>query len=186
MPGSGPHEVFDGSDSDRLPVARALRRAGEVLLLALVVLSPWPIACNEPAFELILGAGILTLVGLWLAYSTLVDRFTFCPDIVSVCLAGLILWTAIQLIPLPEFVVGWIAPARLDWHRDLQPTLSEMLPGSLATTPRSTFLPLTVDTSATRTFLARVLGLLLLYAVVRNWLATRNSLTKLEIGRAHV
>ena len=184
MPGSGPNEVFDGSDSDRLPAARTLRRVGGVLLLALVVLSPWPIACNEPAFELILGAGILTLVGLWIAYSTLVDRFTFRLDVVSLCLAGLILWTAVQLIPLPEFVVGLIAPSRLDWHRDLQPTLSEMLPGSLTTTPRSTFLPLTVDTSVTRTFLARVLGLLLLYAVVRNWLATRNSLTMLAWAMA--
>ena len=148
MPGSGQPDVPDGSDLDRLPGARFLRRAGEVLLLALVVLSPWSIACNEPAFELVLGAGILSLVGLWIAYSTLVDRFTFRPDIVSICLAGLILWTAVQLIPLPEFIVGLIAPTRLDWHRDLQPTHSEMLPGSLATTPRSTFLPLTVDTSA--------------------------------------
>ena len=98
---------------------------------------------------------------------------------VSVCLFGLVLWSAAQLIPLPEPVVGVVSPTRLEWHRTLLPEQSEVLPGEAGPVARPSTLPLTIDPSATRTFLVRVLGVLLVYLIARNWLATRESFRRL-------
>src|SRR5436853_95849 len=80
--------------------------AGEAVLLALALLSPWPFGSVEPPYELALSAGVLLLAALWAAHAALTGRFRFRPDVVSVCLGGLALWSAVQLVPLPEAVVG--------------------------------------------------------------------------------
>jgi O-antigen ligase/tetratricopeptide (TPR) repeat protein len=156
-----------------------LQRAGEAVLLALAVLSPWPFACNDPPFEYALSAGVLLLVALWAAHAALTGRFSVRPDVVTLALAGLALWTAVQLVPLPESVVGVLSPARLRWYHTLLPAQAELLPGEAGPAPRAAFLPLTVTPAATRTFLVRLLGVLLVYAAARNWLASRESLPRL-------
>lgn len=161
--------------------SRAVRRVGTVILLALVVFSPWPFASADPAFESLLSAGAFVLVALWAVHAALTRRLDCRFDVVTAALAGLVIWTAVQLVPLPEAVVGVVAPARLAWHRDLTPEVLETFPGDPTLgAARPTLLPLTVDPAATRLFLARMLGLLLVYAAVRNWLATRESLTQLS------
>src|SRR5205823_4668623 len=105
--------------------------------------------------------------------------FTFRTDVVAVALSGLVALSAAQLVPLPESVVAAIDPARAGWHRELLPEQFETLPGEPAPAARPSTLPLTADPSATRTFLARVLGVLLVYAAARNWLATRTSFLRL-------
>ncbi|MDY3557829.1 O-antigen ligase family protein [Gemmata sp. JC673] len=153
------------------PVPRSLRGAGEAVLFALVTLAPWPFASNDPPFESALAAGVLLLVALWAAHAVATGRFALRPDVVTVSLSGIALWSAVQLVPLPESVVGVLSPARLEWHRTLVPDTSELLPGEVGAT-RPTALALSVDPAATRTFLARVLAVLLVYAAARNWLAT--------------
>ncbi len=175
-----PHPDDDPAIDAAQPLA--LRRAGELLTGGLVALSPWPLASNSAGFEFLLGLGVLALVALWAAYAATVGRLSFRPDAVSVALAGLVVWSAVQLVPLPEVVVGVVSPARLDWHRTLIPAVGETLPGGGDPVARATWLPLTVDAAATRTFLARVLGLLLLYAAVRNWLASRAALARFAVG----
>jgi O-antigen ligase/tetratricopeptide (TPR) repeat protein len=174
----------DPVDPDRLPAARVTRAAGEAVLLALAFLSPWPFGAVEPPYELALSAGVLLLAALWAAHAALSGRFRFRLDVVSACLGGLVVWSAVQLVPLPEAVVGLVSPERLEWHRTLLPDVSEVIPGEPGPVPRPTVLPLTVDPSATRTFLARVLGLLVVYAAARNWLATRASFPRLAWGAA--
>ena len=158
---------------------RLTRAAGELVLFFLVAISPWPFASNEPPFEAALSAGVLLLTALWAVHATLVGRLTLRPDLVSVCLAAIAVWTAIQLVPLPESIIGAISPARLEWHRALLPDQDEVLPGEADPVPRPTSLPLTVAPAVTRTFLVRVLGVLLVYAAARNWLATRHSIRRL-------
>ncbi len=174
----------DPVDPDRLPAARLTRAAGEAVLLALAFLSPWPFGGVEPPYELALSAGVLLLAALWAAHAALSGRFRFRLDVVSACLGGLVVWSAVQLVPLPEAVVGVVSPERLGWHRTLLPAVSEVIPGEPGPVPRPTVLPLTVDPSATRTFLARVLDLLVVYAAARNWLATRASFPRLAWGAA--
>ena len=174
------------ADPDEAPLPRTLRRAGEVTAGAMVALSPWPLASNAAGFEYVLALGVLTLTALWAAHAAAVGRLGFRPDVVSVALAGLALLSVVQLVPLPEAVVGVLSPARLEWHRALTPAVEETLPGGGEPATRATWLPLTVDRAATRTFLARTLGLLLLYAAVRNWVASRDALARFAGGLATV
>ena len=178
MPGRDPPPGRP-DDPVRLPAARHLRAAGEAVLVALTVLSPWPFASNEPLYEFALTAGVLLLCALWAAHAVVTRRFVFRPDVVSGSLAGLVLLSAVQLVPLPEGLVGVVSPARVGWHRDLLPEKSEVLPGEPGPATRPATLTLTADPSATRTFLARTLGVLLVYAPARNWLATRASFRRL-------
>ncbi len=159
-------------NSTASPAPRFLRGAGEAVLFFLVALSPWPFASNDPPFESALSAGVLLLVALWGAHAILTGRFAVRLDVVTLCLGGVAVWTAAQLVPLPESVVGVLSPARLEWHRTLNPDVAEILPGEGGGVARPTTLALTVDPSATRTFLARVLAVLLVYVAARNWLAT--------------
>lgn len=164
---------------DRLPAERFVRTTGEAVLIALVVLAPWFFACSEPPFEFALSVGILLLVSLWAIHAALSGQFTFRFDVVSIGLIGIAVWTVTQLVPLPESVVGVVSPGRLDWHHSLLPDQSEVLPGEPGSVPRRTWLTLTPDSYATRTFLARVVGVLLVYAAARNWLASRESFPRL-------
>jgi hypothetical protein len=176
---SGPGRPAPPDALTTSPVARLLRAAGEVVLFALVVASPWPFGSNEPPFEAALAAGVLLLAALWAAHAAWTGAFTLHFDAVSLALSGLALWTAVQLVPLPESVVGVVSPTRLEWHHAFLPEQGEVLPGEAGPEPRPAWLPLTVDPSATRTFLARVLALFVAYAAARNWLATRAGFRRL-------
>ncbi len=164
---------------DRLPAERFVRTTGEAVLIALVVLAPWFFACAEPPFEFALATGVLVLTSLWAAHAALSGQFTVRPDVVTLGLSGIAVWSAVQLVPLPESVVGVVSPGRLDWHRTLLPDQLEVLPGETGSAPRPTWLALTPDPYATRAFLARALGVLLVYAAARNWLASRESFPRL-------
>ncbi|HET6575334.1 MAG TPA: O-antigen ligase family protein, partial [Fimbriiglobus sp.] len=166
-------------NADRLPAARWTRAAGEAVLLALALLSPWAFGCAEPTYEFLLTAGVLLLAALWAVHAALSGSFRFRLDVVSVCLGGLALWSAVQLVPLPEWLVGVVSPERAEWHRTLLPEQLEVLPGEAGPVPRPGWLPLTVEPAATRTFLARVLGVLMVYAAARNWLASRERFVRL-------
>ena len=179
MPGRGSATHADPVDPDRLPVARWTRAAGEAVLLALALVSPWAFGSAEPTYEFLLTTGILLLAALWAAHAAFGGPSRFRLDLVSICLGGLALWSLVQLVPLPEGLVGVVSPARAEWHRTLLPEQLEVLPGESGPRPRSSWLPLTVEPAATRTFLARVLGVLVVYAAARNWLASRASFVRL-------
>ncbi len=160
--------------ADPLPVARWLRTGGEGLLVSLATLSAWPFACVEPFWEYLLTVGIGLLAALWTVHAALTRRFTFRFDLVSLALAGLLLFTAVQLVPLPLAVVKVISPGRAEWHESFIPEHLERLPGE-PDTPRPTVLPISVSPHHTRTLAARLLVLFAVYAVARNWLADRDT-----------
>src|SRR5438067_11465026 len=113
---------------DRLPPSR-LRGVAEAVLLALVTFAPWPFASAEPVWECVLTAGVAVLVLLWAVDSALAGRWAIRPDAAAGCLAGLILLSALQLVPLPERVVGAVSPAAVELHHFLRPERAEVLPG---------------------------------------------------------
>ncbi len=156
--------------AEPLPVARWLRTGGEGLLVSLATLSAWPFASVEPFWEHLLTVGVGLLVALWTAHAVLTRRFTFRFDLVSLALAGLLLLTAVQLVPLPLGVVKVVSPGRAEWHESFIPERLERLPGE-PDTPRPTALPLSVSPHHTRTLVARLLVLFAVYAAARNWLA---------------
>src|SRR5205814_306411 len=95
------------------------------------------------------------------------------PDPAAARLLGLVLLTAVQLVPLPELAVRAVSPTRAEWHRTLRPAADEVLPGEPAPgPPRPAWLPLSIDPAATREFLVRVAAVFLAYAAARNLVAS--------------
>ncbi len=167
------------SEHTTSPASRSVRAAGEVLILAVVALAAWPFGSVDPLHEFFLSLAVLALAGLWSVHTALTGRLVFRPDVASLALAGLVAWTSFQLLPLPEGVVGVVSPGRADWHRTLLPATDEVFPGETGGATRAAFVPLSVNPAATRALLARLLGVLVVYAVARNWLADRESLPRL-------
>ena len=167
------------SEHPTSPASRSVRAAGEALLFVVVAVAAWPFGSVDPLHEFFLSLAVLALAGLWVAHTVLTGRFVFRPDVASLALAGLVAWTSFQLLPLPEGVVAVVSPGRADWHRTLLPATEEVFAGEAGGVPRATFVPLSVNPAATRALLARLLGLLVVYAVARNWLADRESLPRL-------
>jgi O-antigen ligase len=163
------------------PTARAIRVAGEVLLLTLVALAPWPFGGVHPREEFFLGLGVCALVALWAAHAVVTRRFSYTSDAVSLCLLGLVLLTAIQLVPLPESVVRVLSPTAAHWQRTLTPELPELLPGEAeADVSRGgAWLRLSVAPAATEDLLMRLLAVFLVYAAARNFVAPGASFRRL-------
>jgi tetratricopeptide (TPR) repeat protein len=167
--------------ADEPPAAGYLRGAAEAVLLGLVLVSPWPFGSVEPGWQFVLYAGLMVVAVLWVAHAIVTRRLAVRIDAVSGCLLGLILVTALQLVPLPVGLVGVISPARAEQHRTLRPEVGEVLPGEPAdgAARREGWLTLTIDRPATRTFLAQLLAIFLAYAAVRNLIASRGSFRRL-------
>ena len=62
---TGKDEAWDtGRAQSRL---RFVRAAGEVLLLGVIVLAPWPFGCTDPLHEFYLSLAVFGLATLWMA-----------------------------------------------------------------------------------------------------------------------
>ncbi len=164
---------------DRTPAARYLRAGGEAVLLVLATLAVWPFAAADPVWEAATGGFVALLAGLWAAHAAVTRRARFKPDLVSGCLAGLVLLALVQLVPLPLGLVKVISPARAEWHTAFIPTQLEHLPDEPAADARPEFVPLSADPFATRTFAARVLAVFVVYAAARNWLVSKEAFRRL-------
>lgn len=158
-----------------------IRRIGEAILLGMLPLSIAAFGGSQPFAETILIFLVAVLISLWAIHAILTRELHLQTDLPTLAFAGMILLTGLQLIPLPESVVGVISPSRLDWHRSLIPEHAEVLPGETSPEPRSTWLSLTIDCSATRTALEQEMVIFLLFLATRNWLANRGSLRRLAV-----
>jgi O-antigen ligase/tetratricopeptide (TPR) repeat protein len=167
------------SDPDRLPAARFLRASGEAVLLVLANLTAWPFGSIGTDWEYATAVAVAVLAGLWAAHAVVTRHFRFRPDLVSGCLAGLVLLSVVQLVPLPLAVVRVVSPARAELHTALIPAQLERLPDESASEPRPGFVPLTVDPAATRTFAAQIIAVFVVYTAARNWLASRAAFRRL-------
>ncbi|MEO2088253.1 MAG: hypothetical protein ABGY75_01985, partial [Gemmataceae bacterium] len=121
---------------DRTPASRCLRAGGEAVLLVLATLAAWPFAGADPVWEAATGGAIALLAVLWAVHAAITRRARFKPDLVSGCLAGLVLLAVIQLVPLPLGLVSVISPARAEWHTAFVPAQLERLPDEPAADAR--------------------------------------------------
>jgi O-antigen ligase/tetratricopeptide (TPR) repeat protein len=153
----------------------------EGVVLALVVLSPWAFGSVHPLFEFALYAGVAVLLVLWGTCTLIEGRLTWqrCP--VALCLAGLFLLGAFQLAPLPRPLLDRLSPATVRLNDDLLPSRSEQLaPGTPApaiSAPAGGTISL--YPGATRHAMLRLLAVFLLFAVVRNTIASAAGLRRL-------
>ncbi len=166
-------------DLERRPAARAVRRAGEVVLGLLAFGTAWPFGAVEPFWEAIATAGVALLCSLWAIHTGLTRRLRLRFDAPALLLCGLIALSGLQLVPLPAGVVGIVSPSTARWHTEMRPATAERLPGESTALERPTSFPISLDPTATRLFACRLFALLAVYLAARNWLATRDSLRRL-------
>ena len=156
-----------------------LRAGMEVLLLVLVVLSPWAFGAVDPVFELLLAAGIAGLLGLWAAVVVIQGRFNWVRCPAALCLIGLTLLGLFQLVPMPQGLLRIVSPNSAELRSELLPERPEVVEhggAPLAPPARS---PISVYPYLTRCEIVRWLGILALFAVVRNQLTTTSAYRRL-------
>jgi tetratricopeptide (TPR) repeat protein len=155
----------------------------EGVVLALVCLSPWGFGSTETLFELLIDVGIGLVLVLWGARMVLLGQLTWkkCP--VAVGLAALFLLGLWQVVPLGRTSLGVLAPHTAGLYGQLLPAHREALPGGQA--PDVPAGPvgstLSLYPAATRVELVRLLGVFLLFAAVRNNIASPASLRRLSV-----
>ncbi|HEY2784805.1 MAG TPA: O-antigen ligase family protein [Fimbriiglobus sp.] len=161
---------------DRLPATRILRAAAEALLFFTIFGGVWAFAGDLPEWEFVLALGVALLTGIWVARCVLYRRLSLRPDFVSAGLSGIILISALQLVPLPQFLVSILAPSIADANKEYRPEADEVIQGEKGpAVARPTFITLSIDPSLTRKFLSEVLAVLFVYTVCRNWLSSRGA-----------
>jgi tetratricopeptide (TPR) repeat protein len=152
----------------------------EGLLLVLVVLSPWAFGAVDPVFELFLAAGITGLLGLWAAVVIAQGRLNWVRCPAALCLAGLTILGLFQLVPMPQGLLRVISPNSAALRTELLPERPEVLiAGSPPMAPPANT-PISVYPYLTRCEIVRWLGVLALFAVVRNQLATTAGFRRLS------
>jgi O-antigen ligase/tetratricopeptide (TPR) repeat protein len=153
----------------------------EVVVLALAALTPWAFGGVDPVFELAIAAGLALLLALWAALAVAAGQLTFVRCPVTFVLAMIFVVGLVQLMPLPPGVLGWISPGAGQIRADFYPTAPEQLTDQVAAVGAPAWPAISVYPYATRTELFRWLGLLVLFAAVRNQVATTGSLWRLSI-----
>ena len=157
-----------------------LRATMEVILLLMVGLAPWAYGAVHPGFEFLLYAALAALLALWGVRMVLEGRLTWqkCP--VALCLAGLFLAGVWQTTPLPQPVLARLSPATDRLYRELLPSHREQFPG-LEQGAAPAGATLSLDPGATRKETFRLLAVFLLFAVVRNNLASAAAFRRLGV-----
>ena len=168
--------------SERRPAPRAIRTAGEAVLGLLAFGTVWPFGSVDALWESVAFAGVALLMALWAAHAALTRQLQFRFDAPALLLAGLVLLSGLQLLPLPAGAVRMLSPSSARLHEEMRPAESEILPGEAEAVPRPTSFPISLDPRATRIFACRLFALLAIYLAARNWLASRESFRRLAWG----
>ncbi len=154
----------------RQEAASFVAAAIEAGVIALVCLAPWAFGATAPAYVFLLDVGIAALMALWGARMLLEGQpiWRRCP--VAACLVAFVLIAAWQVVPLPGGLLRLISPATARMYVRLLPARPEVLPAGESRdhpiAPAGS--TLSVDPGATRKELARLLAVLMLFAIVRN------------------
>jgi O-antigen ligase len=177
-----PFSTQPGRDSESVPV-RVVRGLMEAVVLGMVCLSPWAFGSVHPYFEYYLFAGVAALVVLWGVRMLLEGEWRWQPCPLVWCLAGLWLWSLVQMAPVPRGVLAAVTPATADLYDELLPAQPEVLPGGQpASLHTTTFVPISLYAGASRADSLRLLAVLLLFVVVRNNLAGQGPLRRFSIA----
>jgi hypothetical protein len=163
----------------RVRASATLRGAAEVVVLALVTLSPWAFASVHPASVFGLYCGIALALVLWAGALVLERRWTggVCP--VALCLAGIIALGVWQIVPLSPTVLAALSPARAAVRAELVPGEPERVVGQPAEPPAP--VALSFDPGATRAYVVKWLAVLALFVVVRYAVATPGSFRRFAL-----
>jgi O-antigen ligase len=156
----------------------------EAIVLAVVCVAPWFFGSVETQHEFALYGVLALLLALWGLRAVVEGVFTWkkCP--VALCLAGLFLLGIGQTIPLPRGLLATLSPSTARLYERLLPVEPEVLideeQGQSTSLPAGTTLSL--YPGVTRIELGRLLAVFLLFAIVRNNMASVGSLRRLSLA----
>jgi O-antigen ligase len=153
----------------------------EVVVLALAVLSPWAFGGVDPVFELALTVGIVLVLLLWAAIAVAAGRFTInrCP--VTLVLSLIFLAGLAQLVPLPSVLLRVVSPGAAEIRDRIYPEQPEQLTKDTRAADKPAWPTVSVYPHATRGELFRWFAILILFAAVRNHVASTESLQRLSL-----
>jgi O-antigen ligase/tetratricopeptide (TPR) repeat protein len=154
--------------------------AMEIDLLVITAVGPWMYGAVHPGFELVLDVGLLGLLALWGLRMLTERRATLAKCPVTILLAIFVLLGFWQTAVLQVETVERLAPATAALHARLVPQEQEIVPTDAASPPAKAAIgeTLSLYPEATRTQSYRLLAVLLLFAAVRNNLATPGVVTR--------
>lgn len=152
----------------------------EIVVLVMVVASPWALGAVRPIFEFLLYCGVALLLLLWSMRALLERRFTWrqCP--VTLCLAALFLLGIVQLVPWSPQILRVLSPGSEAVRLEFLPATPEVLPGNIALEPAGAP-TISVFPQATHAELIRLLAVIALFAVVRNNLSSPGCFHRLAV-----
>lgn len=151
----------------------------EGIVLFMVVAAPWFFGSVDPFFEYLLYVGVAALATLWAGRALLRRSFAWISCPVALSLGLLFLIGAVQLVSLPNGAIRVISPMAGALNAELRPTTPEVLSAGEPPASQPVWPTITYDAAATRTMLARILAVLLLFTVVRNNLASTETYQRL-------
>jgi O-antigen ligase/tetratricopeptide (TPR) repeat protein len=153
----------------------------EGVVLVLAVLTPWAFGGVDPVFELLIAAGLTLLLLLWAALVVAAGRLSIVRCPVTLVLGLVFVAGLVQLVPLPPALLGVVSPGASQIRQEMYPQKPEQLTPDQPAVGRPTGPTTTVYPHATRANLFRWLGLLVLFAAVRNQVASTGSLWRLSL-----
>jgi tetratricopeptide (TPR) repeat protein len=136
----------------------------EWIVVILSLGSAWPFASVSPIFEGLLLGGVALLLTAWAVRLVVEGRFSWVPCPVAFFLAILCLLTILQTLPLPIEWVRVLSPNALYVRDQLTPSVAEF--GLL--NALSDKVTLSLDSTATRYDLQRLIAILAMFTVIRN------------------
>jgi O-antigen ligase/tetratricopeptide (TPR) repeat protein len=126
-------------------------------LAVLVVAAPLCIGGAHPQTQLALSAATWVIAGAYLLGMRRSKPLR--AGFLVLLGAAALVWTLVQLVPLPARLLGWLSPHALSVRREVSPALG--------------FAPITLDPAATLIEVVKLLGLFGLFACVTNFTRTQ-------------
>jgi hypothetical protein len=184
MPNSNLPDQVHADSAPSKPSARPERWlliAMESLVYALMLGPLWLLGKSPSSVELVQFAVLALLLVLWASRILLNGEFTWkkCP--VGLCLA--LILSVVMIIPLPRPILEWLSPPTARFYDQFLPHEPEVL---IDRQPRAQAWPppgstLSVYPAATRDAAIHFLALFVLFAIVRNNLASVEHLRRLSV-----
>lgn len=164
-------------------LAKMLGRWIEILVLLLVVVSPWLFGGVEPVHEFWLFGGLALALVLWAFRILLEGAVPWRSCRVTFCLLAIVYLGFIQLVPLPANVLGVLSPVTektLEFLRPEQPEALQPDKSEFATRKVEKN-GLTFYRGSTAQSISRILAALFLFALVRNNISAKAGLIRLSV-----
>jgi tetratricopeptide (TPR) repeat protein len=165
----------------RSELVRVLRGSMEAVVLLLAAVTPWFFGGVDPVFELVIAASLAVLLVLWAAATIAAEHLTFARCPVNLVLALIFLVGLVQLVPLPSPLLTVVAPGATNIRSEIYPERPEQLTPDVQAAGAPALPTISVYPHATRAELFRWFAVVVLFAVVRNQVASTGSLWRLSL-----